>query len=107
MPQFLCAENASHFLHCFLNGPFMLRHFGSDPENRVCMAVLDVHTDAVKNIWLRFSGGKISFAPPGLTLFTVQREDTGARTLAWRAKGLAVLSLYGKKTKCRQTSGTC
>jgi hypothetical protein len=41
IPLLLSDNHADH-------GPFMLRHFGIEPDSRVCMLVLDAHTDTVK-----------------------------------------------------------
>jgi hypothetical protein len=43
IPLLISDHHAEH-------GPFMLRHFGTEPKNRVCMVVLDAHTDTVKNL---------------------------------------------------------
>jgi hypothetical protein len=42
---------------------------------------------------------KSEFAPPELTLFTVQREDTSAKARAYREMGLAVPSFYGRENE--------
>jgi hypothetical protein len=42
IPLLISDHHADH-------GPFMLRHFGVDPDGGVCMVVLDAHTDTVKN----------------------------------------------------------
>jgi hypothetical protein len=43
VPLLISDHHADH-------GPFMLRYFGTEPENRACMVVLDAHTDTVKNV---------------------------------------------------------
>jgi hypothetical protein len=43
IPLLISDHHADH-------GPFMLRHFGTGPDKRVCMVVLDAHTDTVKNV---------------------------------------------------------
>jgi hypothetical protein len=48
---------------------------------------------------LRWFNCKTAFAPPELTLFTVQREDTSATARALRERGLAVPSFYGKENE--------
>jgi hypothetical protein len=42
IPLLISDHHADH-------GPFMLRHFGVEPDSGVCMVVLDAHTDTVKN----------------------------------------------------------
>jgi hypothetical protein len=48
---------------------------------------------------LRWFSGKTAFAQPELTLFTVQREGTSATARAYRERGLAVPSFYGKENE--------
>jgi hypothetical protein len=48
---------------------------------------------------LRWFSGKSEFAPPDLTLFTVQREDTSAKARAYRETGLAVPSFYNRENE--------
>jgi hypothetical protein len=48
---------------------------------------------------LRWFSGKTEFAPPELTLFTVQREDTSAMAQSYRKNGLAPPSFYGRETE--------
>jgi hypothetical protein len=48
---------------------------------------------------LRWFSGKIEFAPPEITLFTVQREDTSAKARAYREMGLAIPSFYGRENE--------
>jgi hypothetical protein len=48
---------------------------------------------------LRWFGGKTEFAPPEITLFTVQREDTSAKARAYREIGLTVPSFYGRENE--------
>ncbi|GMO48625.1 MAG: hypothetical protein Pg6C_11220 [Treponemataceae bacterium] len=42
IPLLISDHHAEH-------APFMLKHLGTEPENRVCMVVIDAHTDTVKN----------------------------------------------------------
>ncbi|MDR3174449.1 MAG: hypothetical protein LBU19_09385, partial [Treponema sp.] len=42
---------------------------------------------------------KTEFAPPELTLFTVQREDSSAKARSYREMGLAVPSFYGRENE--------
>jgi hypothetical protein len=48
---------------------------------------------------LRWLSGKAEFAPPELTLFTVQREDSSAKARACREMGLAIPSFYGRENE--------
>lgn len=48
---------------------------------------------------LRWFVGKTEFAPPELTLFTVRREDSSAKALAYRKTGLAIPSFYGRENE--------
>jgi hypothetical protein len=46
---------------------------------------------------LRWFCGKTEFAPPELTVFTAQFEDTSGMARAYREKGLAIPSFYGRE----------
>jgi hypothetical protein len=48
---------------------------------------------------LRWFSGKAEFAPPEITLFTVQREDTSAKARAYREVGLTIPSFYGRENE--------
>jgi hypothetical protein len=48
---------------------------------------------------LRWFSGKTEFAPPEITLFTVQREDSSAKARAYREMGLTIPSFYGRENE--------
>jgi hypothetical protein len=48
---------------------------------------------------LRWFSGKAEFSPPELTLFTLRCEDTSAKARAYRERGLAVPSFYGRENE--------
>lgn len=48
---------------------------------------------------LRWFSGKTEFTPPEITLFTARREDTSSKARAYREKGLAIPSFYGRENE--------
>jgi hypothetical protein len=48
---------------------------------------------------LLWFSGKTELAPPEITLFNVQREDTSAKAHAYRETGLEVPSFYGRENE--------
>jgi hypothetical protein len=48
---------------------------------------------------LRWFSGKTEFAPPEITLFTLQHEDTSAKACVYRETGLTVPSFYGRENE--------